>query len=325
MPTAQVRPRAPGGISTGAQPAPIGGRPSRSRSGAFFLFVDDPETVAHALLEEVRPRLLDAFQSHRPGDQEAEDALRHMQEAVVSVLAAHTAPPETWIHLAEPVLLCLAEAETNAMSRGVTEAMARALEASSAHDAGKAALRFAFLARAVNALSGIVQDLDEEALSRATGAPSDRAVLLHALEHPSAISVLEEEDPLAEARLRGLRARDQILSAEGGTLLAGRVADHLRISRQAVDKRRQAGKLIGLDVGRHGYAYPSWQFDERGVLPGLEDVLGNMRIRDPWMQAGFFLSGDPRLQGATPLERLRHGDVEAVVRAARGYGQHGGA
>jgi hypothetical protein len=281
--------------------------------------------VTHALVEEVRPRLLDALRSHRHGDQEAEDALRHLQEAVGSVLAAHTAPVQTRIHLVEPVLSRLAEAGTSGVSRGVTEAMARALDASSSQDTGQAALRFAFLARAMNALSGIVQDLDEEALSHATGASSDRAVLLHALEHPSTVGVLEREDPLAEARLRGLRARDQILSAEGGTLSAGRVADHLRISRQAVDKRRQAGKLIGLDIGRHGYAYPSWQFDERGVLPGLQDVLSNMRIRDPWMQAGFFLSGDPRLQGATPLERLRHGDVDAVVLAARGYGQHGGA
>ncbi len=215
--------------------------------------------------------------------------------------------------------------ETGPMSRGVKEAIARVLEASSSQDTSQAALRFAFLARALHALSGIVQDLDRETLSRATGAPSDRAVLLRALEHPSTVSVLEEEDPLAEARLRGLRIRDQILRSEGGTLSVGQVAEHLRISRQAVDKRRQAGKLIGLDIGRHGYAYPSWQFVERGILPGLGDVLNNMRVSDPWMQAGFFLSGDPRLQGTTPLERLRHGDVAAVVLAARGYGQHGGA
>ncbi len=219
----------------------------------------------------------------------------------------------------------LAGTDASPVNRHVAEALARVLEASGSHGARLAPLRSVFLARTLNALSAIVQDLDEEALTRATGAPSNCGVLLHALEYPSVVTVLEEEDPLATARLRGLEAREQILSAEGGMLSVERVSEHLRISRQAVDKRRQTGKLIGLGIGRHGYAYPAWQFDERGVLPGLEEVLKSMLIRDPWMQAAFFLSGDPRLQGSTPLTRLRRADVDAVVLAARGYGQHGGA
>ncbi|MCC7103947.1 MAG: hypothetical protein IT307_02275 [Chloroflexi bacterium] len=209
------------------------------------------------------------------------------------------------------------------LNTGIADAVAL-LEAGDTSDSTKRALRSAFLTRALHALSEMAQDLDDEALGRAAGARTNAGVLLRALEHPSAVTALEDDDPLALARLRGLAAREQVLTAEGGTLTSEQVAEHLRISRQAVDKRRQAGKLIGLDIGRHGYAYPAWQLAPRGTLPGLEQVLEAMTVRDPWMQAAFFLSGDPRLEGKTPLERLRRGDVDAVLLAARGYGEHGG-
>ncbi len=130
---------------------------------------------------------------------------------------------------------------------------------------------------------------------------------------------------MIDARLRGMQARQEILRTEGGTLSAEQVAACLDITRQAVDKRRRAGKLIGLSTGRRGYAYPAWQLEANGVLAGLAETLADLSVCDPWMQAAFFVSGDPRLGGATPLEELRRGNVEAVRRAARGYGEHGAA
>jgi hypothetical protein len=38
------------------------------------------------------------------------------------------------------------------------------------------------------------------------------------------------------------------------------------MSRQAVEKRRKAGRLIGVSLGRRGFGYPAWQFAERGRL-----------------------------------------------------------
>ena len=190
-------------------------------------------------------------------------------------------------------------------------------------DAGSNPVRTAFLARALNALARLTPQVDDDVLGDATGAESDYAVLVRALESPTALAALAAADPLAPARLRGLAARQEILRLEGGTLSAEQVADHLGLSRQAVDKRRRSGKLIGLSVGRRGYAYPAWQFGQAGVIPGLEETLTSLSIHDPWMRAAFFLSGDPRLGGATPLDELRRGKLEAVRRAARGYGEHG--
>lgn len=99
----------------------------------------------------------------------------------------------------------------------------------------------------------------------------------------------------------------------------------LGVTQQAVDKRRRAGKLLAVPVGR-GYRYPAWQFDERGrggVLPGLEEVLESFGVEEPWMRASFFLRRNGRLDDRRPLDVLREGEMEAVKRAARAYGEHG--
>jgi hypothetical protein len=192
-------------------------------------------------------------------------------------------------------------------------------------DASQQPIRAAFMARALNALARLAPEVSDEALGDATGAASDYAVLLRALQSPAVLGSLQRQDPLAAARLRGLDARRELLRAEGGTVSVEQAALALGITRQAVDKRRRADKLIGLSTGRRGYAYPLWQFGPAGVIPGLEDALAELSVRDPWARAAFFLSGDPHLDGSTPLEELRHGAVEAVCRAARAYGEHGAA
>jgi hypothetical protein len=204
-------------------------------------------------------------------------------------------------------------------ARTLTEAVARTILA------GIGPLRVAFLARALNAIADLTAQLDESKLGNAIGASSDYDVIVHALESPEALPALRQGDPLAAARLRGLLARSRILEADGGPFTVDQVAKSLGISRQAVDKRRRAGKLLGLDTGRRGYLYPSWQFTSDGVLPGLETVLRNLTIHDPWMQAAFFLNGSYYLDGESPLAELRRGHVKAVVRAALTYGEQGAA
>jgi hypothetical protein len=181
-----------------------------------------------------------------------------------------------------------------------------------------------FLTRGLRALTRLVEALPAEALTEAATADTDYAVLVAALETPAALEEFQRYDPLAEVRLRGLEARQQLLVAEGGPLSGEDAARLLGISRQAVDKRRRAGRLLGIRVGPHRYAYPSWQFAEEGVLSGLEDVLYDLRPHDPWMQLAFMVNGNLGLDGKVPLEELRRGHVAAVRRAARRYGEQGG-
>lgn len=215
-------------------------------------------------------------------------------------------------------LALLEDAARKAPSTTV-EAAARTLEA------GTSPIRAAFAARALNALAQLVAGVNEEALGNATGAPSDFDVLVRVLEKPEALAVLQHTDPLAEARLRGLRHQQLLLEKAGGALSADQVAALLKISRQAVDKRRKAGRLIGLSTGRHGYLYPACQFTpEGGTVAGLEEVLADLREFSPWMQLAYLMNANTSLDESTPLEEMRKGNIDKVRRAALSYGEQGG-
>lgn len=132
-------------------------------------------------------------------------------------------------------------------------------------------------------------------------------------------------DPLAAARLKGVRVKLDLLYSDGQPFTSEQVASLLHLTRQAVDKRRSKGQLLGVSLGRRGYLYPGWQFDEGKVLPGLSRVLSALKDYEPWTQLMFLKTGDIRLGGATPLERLLASDIDTVVWAAECYGKHGAA
>lgn len=142
---------------------------------------------------------------------------------------------------------------------------------------------------------------------------------------PEALKALAPADPLAAARLKGVQVKHELLYGDGQPFTSEEVASLLHVTRQAVDKRRSKGQLLGVSLGRRGYLYPAWQFLAERVLPGLERVLAALKEYDPWTQLMFLKTGDIRLGGATPLERLQAGDVDAVVWAAECYGKHGAA
>lgn len=131
----------------------------------------------------------------------------------------------------------------------------------------------AFTARTLTAVANMVEAADEKVEIDAVGAPSAYEVLIQALDQPKILDALRERDPLAPARIRGLRARERLLAAEGGTCSVQEVADLLGLTRQAVDKRRKAGKLLAVTMGKQWHVFPAWQFVPSGVLPGVEDVL----------------------------------------------------
>ena len=132
-------------------------------------------------------------------------------------------------------------------------------------------------------------------------------------------------ETIEASRAGGVIARRQLLNASGGFWTVERVAEHLGLTRQTVDKRRKANKLIGLAIGRHQHVYPSWQFDKGGTLPGFGKVLDELHRHDPWSQLIFFLSPNARLDGARPLEALRKRRVDDVKVAASLFGEHGAA
>lgn len=96
------------------------------------------------------------------------------------------------------------------------------------------------------------------------------------------------------------------------------------VSRQALSERIRAGDLIAYQTGGDRWVLPRWQFrPEGGLLPGLPEVLA--RIRGALPQASplfpftFFLQADPVCGGRTPLQALRDGDLDTVLRAVDGH------
>lgn len=149
---------------------------------------------------------------------------------------------------------------------------------------------------------------------------SDFESMVKAFTRPEALKILAPKDPLAAARLKGVQIKQQLLYDKSQPLTSIEVASLLRMTRQAVDKRRLKGQLLAVSLGKRGYLYPDWQFSGGQVLSGLERVLAALKDCDPWTKLMFMKTGDVRLNGATPLEKLQLGAIEEVVEAAQSYG-----
>ncbi len=184
-------------------------------------------------------------------------------------------------------------------------------------------LRATTMGRMLNAIRTILVHAPDEVLRNAAAAPSDIDSLLTTLEAPEAIAARSEDPLLDAARARGIEARNFLLAAEGGPWTAEQVAKHLRITRQGVDRRRRANKLLAITSGRRGYLYPSWQFSREGVLPGFEDVLQRLAKHDAWSRMIFFLTPDARTSRKAPIRALRERQLKQVLLAAEAYGEHG--
>lgn len=100
------------------------------------------------------------------------------------------------------------------------------------------------------------------------------------------------------------------------TVRAGQVARRLGVTPLMVEQLRQNQRLLAIQCD-HGFAYPSWQFEGRGMLSGFPTVLGALRGHDPRSQLAFFVTSHTGLDGRTPLDALRAGELDAVLQVVR--------
>lgn len=186
------------------------------------------------------------------------------------------------------------------------------------------AVRRVFVERGVRGLLSLASRMDSGAIEDAVAASSDLGVVLGAMESGSGLKIISESDPLASARLRGLHVKLEVLEKAGGVLQPGEVAGLLRMSRQAVGKRRRSGQLLALSTGKRGFEYPACQFGDGGVVPGLGEVLAAFADEvDPWMQLAFLVAPHGSLDGETPLDLMRRGEIDPVIRLAANVGEQG--
>jgi hypothetical protein len=202
--------------------------------------------------------------------------------------------------------------------------MERAAEAPAGHPARAGdpskAMRDAFRERAGHAIDQIAKSASIEILADALAASTDFGAVVRALRDPAAFPATVPLDPLTDALARGVAERENLAAKAQGLLSseeAGRILGG--ISRQAVDKRRRAGQLLGVKLA-NDWRYPALQFGSAGeVVQGLADVLQVLADLSPWATLDFLLAEDDALGGLSPLEALRQGGhrTEEVLRIAQ--------
>lgn len=138
---------------------------------------------------------------------------------------------------------------------------------------------------------------------------------------PERLGSRADDETLSPADARAwIEARTIVRPVDDELVGAGDVATLLGLgSRQAVHGRRARGALVGFVNGRRDVLFPRAQFDERGrVVPGLADVLAvfDGEAYEAW---SWLTASSAALDDDVPLERLRSGDIEIVIAAARGH------
>lgn len=175
----------------------------------------------------------------------------------------------------------------------------------------------AFLRRAMSALERIAANMPTKTLIDALSAPTDAGSLAQLLSRSDILGpAVTDLDPLVPALARNVEHRQQLLKIAGGVLSAEEAGQALGITRQAVDKRRRSGSMLAVREGSD-WRYPACQFGEGEVLAGIADVVRGFASAGPWATLDFLLAPDTVLGGRSPLDMLRAGEPEAVLRLIR--------
>lgn len=129
----------------------------------------------------------------------------------------------------------------------------------------------------------------------------------------------QERSALEMAALaRSFRRRRELLE---GALTTSQVANLLGTTRQTPHDRVKGGTLLAV-LDRGVWRFPTWQFDPEGpdgVIEGLPEVLQALRV-SPLAKASWLSRPNQYLEGRTPLEMLKEGQIKVVRSVAETVG-----
>ncbi|WP_262270849.1 antitoxin Xre/MbcA/ParS-like domain-containing protein [Microvirga yunnanensis] len=99
-------------------------------------------------------------------------------------------------------------------------------------------------------------------------------------------------------------------------LAADRIAEKLGISIARLERWRDSGTVIAFRKDAHGFVYPVRQFDHSRPIEGLDRVAGY--FPSPEEAWEWLVTPNPYTDSAAPIDRLRSGHSEEVIRAVEG-------
>ena len=253
--------------------------------------VPPPAVPSRVLIgAELGPEVLAAFDAHPEVRVESEPRAllrRASEEAFVMVVVAEARAP--FVFLRRSRLLELTGELASSLARGAA--------------AWEATLR-----PLVKAFGGV----EPVAADRAPG----KAHLSSLLVRPR--SPEEERDVRRRALEASFRERERLLE---GSLSTQEVASLLGVTRQTPHDRVKAKTLLAIEH-KGSLRFPPWQFDadnSGGVVKGLPEVLRALSV-GALAQARWLQRRNPVFEGRSPFEALQAGELERVVREARGVG-----
>jgi hypothetical protein len=135
------------------------------------------------------------------------------------------------------------------------------------------------------------------------------------------VEALVADTSVAEDATRLAANQDAVLSRAGEALTLTQAAKRLGMTRQNLHKRIGTGSALGVMRGKE-LIIPSVQIMEVNgamqIVPDLRQVISLFEEAQAgiWAALQFLTETDPML-AAVPIERLKAGDVEMVVAAAR--------
>ncbi len=119
------------------------------------------------------------------------------------------------------------------------------------------------------------------------------------------------------AKSHALAMRKQLVAA-GELVTSGDITARMHMSRQALSKAVNANRLFALQLQDEQY-YPAFFADEHISRADLGRVCKVLGVIDNWEKYMFFTRANGALDKLTPLQALRHDQIESVLKAAASF------
>lgn len=190
-------------------------------------------------------------------------------------------------------------------------------------EAAAGPMRKAFSKRLHEVVDHLARTADAATVEEVLGMADAFSGLGVAMQRVATSEAAAVRDPLAAARLRGVRAREELIERAGGLLRLGEAAARLGVTTQAVTGRRSRGTILSVQMPNGEWVYPAVQFTEHGLLPGIDSFVRAFVDADPWSQLAVLLAPSSRFGGMTALELLEEGREAEARSIAKSYGEQG--
>lgn len=176
-------------------------------------------------------------------------------------------------------------------------------------------LRMMVRERYAGVVDRLVEHAPESALAAALSATDEKSGLAKLVAGVADFPAVR--DPLAGAIARSVEVKERLLEGAGGGLTVKDAARVLGLSPQGVYYRLNVRSLLAVATPSGARLIPAFQFESPEMTKRMGAVLPAFGDTDSWVVLSLLFTGAPALGGVRPVDALREGDTEAVVRAAR--------